>query len=324
MLIDLSLLFPSGTPRARPLNDRAKLHELLEAVFEAIDELPHPIPDGMLSLGTHPYLSRVSSADLADRRPLLNSSTLRKITKLLGTVGGSREGAAPGRHDGGKAEKRRKKDQERVMQDGKPAELSGPIWWGSEMEEGSGEKLMTLLVGAMMEGKEVFESGGSLWANSARSTSVEKVLSETEEGTSADTKGGAKGKVKKARRTNLTALGAADQEEETDVLLDRLEKKLEIAVEAGLAADCVLVMLAGDGVPKQVRSLCCVREVATWESPAIQPRIRVLISLFVVLVSILALLRRDYLAVCSGRQAAPLGCHLPVGRSIGRAFWFVK
>jgi hypothetical protein len=219
------------------LDAKGKLRELVENIFESIDTLPHPLPSDFFSTASHTYFARTTTVNLSDPRPLLNALTLRKLAKLLGSVG-----------------KRPLEKDEKGVEAG---------WWASELEDGAGERLMSLLVGALAEGKEVgeeiWEGGGGPGTKVAGEDIAEVAGAGEEEDEKVGEAKGKKGKGVVAKKGKKSPVKKAFVRTEVDLEADLevLKGKLEVTVEAGLAADCVLVLLGGRGVPKQVSCDLC-------------------------------------------------------------------
>lgn len=205
----LTLLFPDAI---------SKLKELVENILESLDTLPHPLPPNHLAF--HPFFSRVSTST-SDARPLLNAVTLKKLTRLLGTV------------------------TKKVTQSSSlVATREQPLWWGSALEEGDPGRLMELLRGSLEEGKEV-RSAEDVWGASTGTPTKEVKEQRAKKAVS---KSPEKAKVEEGGDVETKAEDGVDEAPG----LESLEELLEVALEAALATDCCLVMLSSKGVPANV------------------------------------------------------------------------
>lgn len=219
-LVPLRLLFG--------LSDASgKLKELVENILESFDTLPHPIPPNYFF--GHPYLSRLSTASTIETRPLLNASTLRKLTRLLSIV--TKKAGGP---------------------DGQ--------WWGSSLDEGDPARLMSLLRGSLEEAEAV----GEVWGAQVRDeTSLPKAGSKSpdKKGSKSPEKAAARSKAKAKAGDVPEEVKEEDQDGDGAVGeaagLDGFEVMMEVALEAALATDCCLILLASKGVPAQVRPSVC-------------------------------------------------------------------
>lgn len=195
-----------------------KVKELVENILESFDTLPHPVPSDHFD--RHPHFSRLSTTSTSERHPLLNATTLKKLTRLLTLV---------------------------VRKSGGPAGL----WWGSSLDEGDPERLMGLLRGSLEEAQAV----GDVWGEEVRDEASPpkgkaKVGSKSPE-KSAAAKGKGKAKADAPEEVKEEE-GNVGEAAEPSVGVEGFEEMMEVALEAALATDCCLVLLSSKGVPAQV------------------------------------------------------------------------